>query len=211
MDKIDDINRNAAAAIADTLPVSRDRVSVLAAAAGDGRDGNDDEVNQHRTILYSEFWPALSRMPPLSHYPDRTKPFDPTRSEVYAYVLCECRQLLGFNPENPVCLDSLEDEDFRLLGRIHNTARERGVIRFDPDTKLWRGMAAPWERYRKPREIQAEKRQYRREARSRAAETYVCETCGQWFHGEAAFRAHVAEQRLIELGYWPETEDSFHA
>jgi hypothetical protein len=34
MDKIDDINRNAAADIADTLPVPRDGVSAMAAAAG---------------------------------------------------------------------------------------------------------------------------------------------------------------------------------
>lgn len=224
MDKIDDINRNAAAAIAATLPVPRDGVSAMAAAAGraaagekTGRKPTGEESPELRKAIkasqsgYRAFWPALSRMPALSHWPNRPEPFDPTRSEVYAYILCQCRQQLGFNPGAPVVLSSLEEEDIRLLGRIHSSARSSGVISFDPETQLWRGMAPPWQRYRKPSEIDAERRRYRREGRARAARICVCEKCGEWFEDGNAFRAHVAEKRLAELGYWPETEDSLHA
>lgn len=224
MDKIDDINRNAVADIADNSPVSRDRESAMAAAAGRaaagegaGRKPIGDETPELRKAIkvsqsgYRAFWSALSRMPPLSHWPNRPEPFDPTRSEVYAYILCQCRQQLGFNRGAPVVLGSLEEEDIRLLGRIQSSARTCGVIRFDPETQLWRGMAPPWQRYRKPSEIDAERRRYRREASARAARICVCEKCGEWFEDENAFRAHVAEKRLAELGYWPETEESLHA
>jgi hypothetical protein len=193
----------------------------MAAAAGRG-DGEREERKPTREETpdlrkaikasesgYRTFWSALSRMPALSHWPNRPEPFDPSLSEIYRYLLDQCRHLLGLDDECGI--EELEAGDFQLLGRIFQAASKAGVIRFDQETKLWQGAPPPWRRYRSPSAVNAARRHYQREARARAAETYVCEACGEWFQGEAAFRAHVAEQRLIELGYWPETQDSLHA
>jgi hypothetical protein len=208
MDKIDDINRNAAADITDKTPSRRDGLSAMAAAAGVAAAGKkrrrrSGAANARGSGPYREFWTVLSRMPPLSHWPDRSEPFDPARSEVYSFILRECGLQLGFHLGAPVALDCLGEEDFRLLGRIQNSARERGAICFDPTTKLWRGMALPWLRYRKPSEIAAERARYHEEARRRCARIRVCEDCGEWFDDDHAFRNHRAEHRSFHPEFDP--------
>lgn len=61
-------------------------------------------------------------MPTLSHWPDRSLPFDYERSEVIAHI-CE---------RFGVSLD--------LATRIFHYAKRKGVIRFNHKTKLWCGV-----------------------------------------------------------------------
>ena len=181
MDKTDDIIRNAAADIAATPPVLRDGGAAMAAAAGADEERLRDAIAESSSP-YREFWYALSRMPGLSHRPDPSKPFDPALSEVYAYIVRECGHLLGLSGEFPEGLEGLDHEDFRLLGLIHSSARERGVVRFDPETKLWRGTMPPWKRYRRP-------------ARVRTGRNL------------ARYDAYLADERLTQQGNWPEPEE----
>lgn len=61
-------------------------------------------------------------MPPLTHWPDRSQPFDYARSEVIAFIMSRC----GVPQSTAV--------------RIFNSANDKGVIRFNRDTKLWCGV-----------------------------------------------------------------------
>ncbi len=67
------------------------------------------------------YWPLLADMPELSHWPDRSQPFDFARSEVIAHV----RDRFGVSQD--------------LAIRIFDYARYKGVIRFNRDTRLWCG------------------------------------------------------------------------
>lgn len=67
------------------------------------------------------FWPLLEDMPELSHWPDRSQPFDHARSEVIAHII----ERFG------VSLD--------LAVRIFHYAKSKKVIRFNRDTRLWCG------------------------------------------------------------------------
>ena len=69
----------------------------------------------------NRYWPFLADMPVLSHWPDRSKPFDYANSEVIAYV----RDRFG------VSMD--------LAIRVFNYAAYKKVVLFDPITKLWCG------------------------------------------------------------------------
>ena len=64
----------------------------------------------------------MADMPPLSHWPDRNKPFDYADSHVVAYV----RDRFG------VSMD--------LAIRIFNYASYRKVITFNRETRLWCGV-----------------------------------------------------------------------
>lgn len=67
------------------------------------------------------FWPLLADMPTLSHWPDRSRPFDYARSEVIAHV----RERFDV------------PQDFAI--RIFDYAREKGVVWFNRETRLWCG------------------------------------------------------------------------
>jgi len=63
----------------------------------------------------------LADMPALSHWPDRSLPFDYGRSEVIAFIMARCGVGL------------------RTAVRIFDSASHKGVIRFSRDSKLWCG------------------------------------------------------------------------
>ena len=75
-----------------------------------------------RTSPYMHLWPELAHMPALNHWPDRPSPFDMERSQVIAFIAEGCR-----------C-------DLPEAGKIFNSARCAGVIRFHQDTRLWSGV-----------------------------------------------------------------------
>jgi len=185
----------------------------MAAAAGgsgveeEGRKPTGEETPELRKAAqasksrYRAFWSALSRMPALSHWPNRPEPFDPSRSELHGYLLDQCHYLLGL--DGGCGIDELEAGDYRLLQRIIDAANKLGVIRFDPKTKLWCGMAPPWQRYRERSEIAAERARYHEEARRRCARIRVCEDCGEWFDDDHALRNHCAEHRSFRHDFDP--------
>lgn len=49
-------------------------------------DGHESVI----ATLYHSFWPIVSKMPPLSNWPDRNRPFDYARSEVIQFVMHHC-------------------------------------------------------------------------------------------------------------------------
>ena len=57
-------------------------------------------------------------MPPLSHHPDKSKPFDMSKSEVVAWIL--------------------KQPDIQQW--LFNTLCDRGLIKFNPKTGLWQGV-----------------------------------------------------------------------
>lgn len=61
-------------------------------------------------------------MPPLPHWPDRTKPFDYANSQVIAFIMARC------------------DVSQKTATRIFDSANQKKVIRFNHDTKLWCGV-----------------------------------------------------------------------
>lgn len=63
---------------------------------------------------------AFSLMPSLSHWPDRTQPFDYAKSEVVAFLVDQ-----GATAEQAKA--------------AFEAVSSKGVIRFDPATKLWTG------------------------------------------------------------------------
>jgi hypothetical protein len=63
----------------------------------------------------------MADMPTLSHWPDRSKPFDYADSRVIAYVRDRF------------------DIDMDLAIRVFRYAADKKVITFDPITKLWCG------------------------------------------------------------------------
>ena len=74
-----------------------------------------------RSSPYAHLWPELAHMPPLSHWPDRSTPVEAERSQVIAFIA------QGYG-----C-------DLREAGRIFQSARDAGVIRFNPKTRQWCG------------------------------------------------------------------------
>lgn len=75
-----------------------------------------------RTSAYMHLWPELEFMPALDHWPDRSKPYDPEHSQVLAFIV-----------EGYDC-DLLEAD------KIFQSARSKGVVRFDSVAKLWCGV-----------------------------------------------------------------------
>lgn len=71
------------------------------------------------TVIRNEFWAKASKMPGLSHWPDRAKKYDVKDSQVSKWLLDQ--------PES--------------LEWIFQKARSLGVIVFDPETKLWHGVS----------------------------------------------------------------------
>ena len=71
---------------------------------------------------FAHLWPELTHMPPLDHWPDRPKPFNPERSEVLAYMA------EGFG-----C-------DLHVAAKIFEAARSKQVIAYNPETRLWCGV-----------------------------------------------------------------------
>ena len=74
-----------------------------------------------RESTFAHLWPELTRMPRLNHWPDRPSPFRPENSQVLAFIAD------GYG-----C-------DLQVAGRIFQSARDAGVIRFHPDTRQWQG------------------------------------------------------------------------
>ncbi len=75
-----------------------------------------------RTSPYGHILPELAWMPALDHWPDRPSAFDPGRSQVLAFIA-----------DGYAC-------DLREAGRIFQSARDAGVIRFSPETRRWCGV-----------------------------------------------------------------------
>ena len=71
---------------------------------------------------YRKFWLVMETMPPLSHWPDHNIPFDYARSDVIQFIMAEC----GVPLETAI--------------RVWNSARYKGVIKFDPESRLWSGV-----------------------------------------------------------------------
>jgi hypothetical protein len=69
----------------------------------------------------NRYWPIVATMPQLLHWPDRDQPFDYANSEVIAFITARC----GVSQTNAI--------------RIFDSARRKGVIKFDPITKIWCG------------------------------------------------------------------------
>ncbi len=66
-------------------------------------------------------WPELAFMPSLNHWPDRSRPFSQDQSGVLIWLSQEF------------------DCDIETADKIFQSARGKGVVRFNPDTKLWCG------------------------------------------------------------------------
>ena len=71
---------------------------------------------------YKHLWPELAYMPALDHWPDRPMPFEPERSQVLAFIV------EGYGT------------DLQEAGRIFQSVRDAGVIRFNPATRQWCGV-----------------------------------------------------------------------
>ncbi len=71
---------------------------------------------------FMHLWPELAYMPRLNHWPDRTGPYiDIERSEVLNWLVQEYR------------CDLIEAD------KIFHSARSKGVIRYNPETRQWCG------------------------------------------------------------------------
>ena len=68
----------------------------------------------------------LKLMPPVSHYPDRTEPFDWDKSQLIAYI-------------NRLMNETGEQMTLRRSKRVMEGAIKKKVIVFDQATRLWRG------------------------------------------------------------------------
>jgi hypothetical protein len=71
---------------------------------------------------YRPFWLILETMPPLSHWADRSKPFDYAHSDVIRFIMSRCNIPL----ETAI--------------QVWNSARYKHVIKFDPESRLWSGV-----------------------------------------------------------------------
>ena len=71
---------------------------------------------------FAHLWPELANMPPLNHWPDRPEPYLVERSEVINWFIdhYEC--------------------DLQVAEKIFEAARNKGVITFNPETRLWCGL-----------------------------------------------------------------------
>lgn len=70
-------------------------------------------------------------MPELSHWPDRERPFDIARSGVIAFIMARC------------------DVGQKTAVRIFDSARRKGVIAYNHETGLWRGVKRDLKRNRR--------------------------------------------------------------
>jgi hypothetical protein len=70
---------------------------------------------------FAHLWHELANMPPLNHWPDRPLPYLPDHSEVLNWLADQCG-----------C-------DMQVAEKIFEAARNKQVITFDPDTRLWCG------------------------------------------------------------------------
>lgn len=79
--------------------------------------------NQNKTSRspFAHLWYDLANMPSLNHWPDRPKPFQPDHSEVLIWMADQ----FG-------C-------DLHVAGKMFEAARNKQVITFDHNTKLWTG------------------------------------------------------------------------
>ena len=68
------------------------------------------------------YWPLVADMPALAHWPDRDQPFDYANSQVIAFIMARC------------------DVSQKTAIRIFDSANQKGVIRFDQQTKRWSGV-----------------------------------------------------------------------
>lgn len=79
------------------------------------------KIQKPRVSKYIHLWPELEFMPCLDHWPNRPDPYRPVDSEVFRFFI----ESFG---------TSIEEAD-----RIFHAAASKGVIQFNPVTKLWRG------------------------------------------------------------------------
>lgn len=77
--------------------------------------------NPEKRRVRSHFIESVSKMPRLSHWPDRTQPFEYKNSEVINWILSM--------PELPKW--------------IFDKARTCGAIKFDPESETWIGVNHP--------------------------------------------------------------------
>jgi hypothetical protein len=75
-----------------------------------------------RESPFMNLWHELVLMPSLSHWSDRSQPYSPETSDVLAWI---CRRYQ--------C-------DLPVADKIFQSARSKGVLRFNPVTKLWCGV-----------------------------------------------------------------------
>jgi hypothetical protein len=66
-------------------------------------------------------WHELAQMPSLNHWPDRPAPYLAERSRVLAWITRQYR-----------C-------DLPVAEKIFQSARSKGVIRYNPETRQWCG------------------------------------------------------------------------
>lgn len=74
--------------------------------------------NKSSERVRSHFKEFCSKMPELSHWPDRSVPFDYAKSEVCSWILSQ--------PE--------------IRQWIFDKARNMNCIKFDPDRQTWKGV-----------------------------------------------------------------------
>jgi hypothetical protein len=79
------------------------------------------KIQKPRVSKYIHLWPELEFMPNLDHWPNRPDIYQP-----------ECSEVLRFLIES--FETTLEDAD-----RIFHAAATKGVIKFNPETRLWCG------------------------------------------------------------------------
>lgn len=77
-----------------------------------------------RPCPYRIYWPTLERLRPSPHWPDRSAPFDPVRSEVIGFIVTEFHVSIA------------------TARRIFTAANQQGVIVFNAETRLWTGCKA---------------------------------------------------------------------
>lgn len=70
---------------------------------------------------FAHLWQRLALMPPLNHWPDRPMPYLAERSEVLNWLADQCG-----------C-------DSQVAEKIFEAARNKQVITFNRDTKMWSG------------------------------------------------------------------------
>ena len=98
-------------------------VCVIMSAGSTRRETGEQIHPKKRKPVYAprKYWPLVADMPLLRHWPDRDQPFDHGRSEVIAFIMACC------------------DVSLKTAIRIFDSARRKGVIRFDHETQLWCG------------------------------------------------------------------------
>ena len=70
---------------------------------------------------FAHLWHELANMPRLNHWPNRPRPYLAEHSEVLNWLADQCG-----------C-------DLQVAEKIFEAARNKQVITFNPDTRLWCG------------------------------------------------------------------------